>query len=901
MKASVFCRIEAIVLSVVVGRSAWLTVVGGEVTSFYLNGHEVVQTMFRSEPLRADVRSQLHAGSNLVSAMVRQGGSGPRGVCAKLVVTPETGPPIVFTTDGKWRFTREQKATDATLWARTDDKTAWVAGQHGDELWGAQRLPSLATEPPHYLRREFSLKPNVRRAVMSVTAIGWADVYLNGKRVSDDLFGSGWTDYKQRVYYRTYDVTSLLKPGDNAWGAILADGWFSGHIGWRGVRAHWGKHPRLLGQIDIEYADGSVETITTDENWRRSLGPTTVADILIGEEYDARRELGAWSAPGYDVSTWKNVAVTAEVAPVVEPHPAPPVVVFDEWQAKSITEPKPDVYVFDFGQNFAGVCRLKIRGAAGQTIQIRFAERLNDDGTIYTTNLRTARVIDRYTCKGEGEEVWQPRQTFHGFQYAEVTGLTEAPTKDLLTAVAYTSDLAQAGEFTSSDPLLNTLANNILWTQRANFIEVPTDCPQRDERLGWTGDAQFYVTSACLNTDVQSFFRKWLVDVTDAQRKDGQFPNVAPLCVADDDGGPAYADAGVICPWTIYEVYGDKTLLARQYPSMKRFIEFCRRRSRPGGLAPEKFHCYGDWLNVEDDTPRDLIYTAYFGLSTRLTAQAARELGYYSDAEEFDRLFAEIQRGFTAKYVDADGRIACDSQCAYVLALAFDLIPEKLRQLVAERLISRIEDRDYHLSTGFVGTRDLMMVLAKLDRNDVAYRILQQTSYPGWLYSVGQGATSIWEHWDGWTPDKGFEDAHMNSFAHYAFGSVYVWMVENIGGIQRGSPSYRQIVIAPQPGGSVTAARTRYDSVRGPIETDWKLTDGQMNLTVQTPANTKALVRLPTVDPGAVRVDGQPLANLGIVPRTTPGAVEFDIPSGSYTFDFPVLAGPMASDPGRPE
>jgi alpha-L-rhamnosidase len=882
-------------------KSAWLTAVGGEITSFYINGHEVIQTMHRSEPMHVDVRSQLKPGENLFSMMVRQGEDGPVGGCAKLVITPETGSPIVLTTDGRWRIASEQKATDANLGKRGNDKPIWVAGRYGGEPWGIQRAQRLATEPPHYLREDFSVNGDVKRAILSVTALGWADVYLNGQRVSDDLFGSGWTEYKKRVYYRTYDVTSLLRQGENGWGAILADGWYSGHIGWNGIRAHWGKHPRLLAQIDIEYADGSVETIATNDQWRRSLGPTTVADILMGEEYDARRQLGDWSEPGYDASVWQPVAVGAEMNPVVEPHPAPPVVVFDEWQAKSITEPKPGVYVFDFGQNFAGVCRLKIRGQAGQTIQLRFAERLNDDGTLYTTNLRTAQATDRFTCKDDKEIEWQPRQTFHGFQYAEVTGLTEPPTKDLLTAVAITADIPQVGEFSSSDPLLNQLISNILWTQRANFIEVPTDCPQRDERLGWTGDAQFYVNAACLNADVQSFFRKWLVDVTDAQREDGQFPRVAPTCVTEADGGPAYADAGVICPWTMYEVYGDKTLLERQYPSMKRFIEFCKSRSRPGGLPPKEFHCFGDWLNVEDDTPKELIYTAYFGLSAHLTAQAARELGYTSDAEEMDQLFAEIQKGFTAEFVDADGRIKCNSQCAYALALAFDLVPDKLRPLVAKRLLQRIEDRDGHLSTGFVGTRDLTTALAQVGRNDVAYRLLQKTSYPGWLFSVRQGATTIWEHWDGWTPDKGFEDAHMNSFAHYSFGSVYAWMVENIGGIQRGAPAYKQIVIAPQPGGSLTSARTRYDSIRGPIETDWNIADGRMKLSMTTPANTKTTVRLPTQDADSVRIDHQSLADLGIEPRTSPQSVEFDVPSGKYDFEFPVAFKPTSTDPIRSE
>lgn len=869
-------------------RSAWLTVVGGDITSFYLNGHEVTQTMHRFQPQMEDVRSQLKSGANRVSMMVRDGADGPRGACVKLVVTPEQGEPLVFTTNGKWRTTREQKATDADLGSNANDPEVWVAGKHGDEPWGVQRMANLATEPPHYLRHEFKLRGEVKRAVLSVATLGWADLFLNGQPITTERFGSGWTEYKKRVYYRSYDVTDHLQAGANAWGAILADGWYSGHIGWRGIRAHWGKFPRLKAQIDVEYADGSTETIATDSKWRRSLGPTTVADILMGEEYDARRDLGDWSSTGYDAKAWQPVATGAEHAPAVEPHPAPAVIVVKEWAPKSISEPKPGHYVFDFGQNFAGVCRLKVRGKAGQTIQLRFAERLNDDGTMYTTNLRTARVIDRYTCRGDGEEIWEPRLTFHGFQYVEATGLSEPPTKDLLTAVAISGDTAWAGDFDSSDEKLNQLASNIRWTQKANFIDLPTDCPQRDERLGWTGDAQIYMNAACLNADVQSFFRKWMIDVVDAQRADGQFPMVAPLCVAEDDGGPAYADAGVICPWTIYQFYGDKTHLAKQYPSMRKFIAFCRGRSLPGGIAPEKFHCFGDWLNVDAETPRDLIYTAYFGLSTQLTAQAARELGFTSDAEEYDRLFAEIQQGFTKKYFNAEGRTECDTQSSYVLALAYNLVPQELRPLVAERLIEGINKRNGKLSTGFIGTRDIMVTLASIGRNDIAYHLLQQPEYPGWMYSIGLGATSIWEHWDGWTPDKGFEDAHMNSFAHYSFGAVYGWMVENIGGIQRGAPAYGKIIIAPQPGGTLTSARTKYDSIRGPVETDWRLADGAMTLNFETPANTTTLVRLPTTEAGAVRADGQPLASLNVTPRTTDHGVEFELPSGRYNFVFPV-------------
>ncbi len=743
--------------------------------------------------------------------------------------------------------------------------------------------------PATFLRTSFKATKPVAKATLFASALGLIEPRLNGTQVSEDYFAPGWTDYTKRVYYRTYDVTKLVQPGENALGAILADGWYSGYVGYGKRRNHYGKLPRVRMQLQLDYADGSSEVVGTGPDWKAATGPVLEADFLMGETYDARKELKGWDAPGFKADAWQPVVTGSEMQPVMQAHPGEPVRVIETFKAKAITEPTPGVYIINLGQNFAGVPRLTLRGEPGQKITLRFAERLNPDGTFYTTNLRAARCVDTYICKGSGTETWTPHFTFHGFQYIEVTGLKSKPTADTVVGLALSSDTPVAGSFNCSNPMLNQLHNNIYWTQRANFIDIPTDCPQRDERLGWTGDAQVYVRTATLNTDVQAFFTKWLVDLTDAQRADGQFPCVAPLKVAGGDGGPAWADAGVICPWTIYEAYGDQRILEKNYAAMTKFISFCEQRCKPGLLAPDKFHCFGDWLSIKAETPKDLIYMAYFAYSTKLTALAAERLGKAADAAKYHDLFGRIKASFNQTYVAEDGRIKGDTQAGYVLALQFDLVDGERAQLAAKHLVADIEKRDWHLSTGFIGTKDLMLVLAKIGRNDVAYRLIYNDTFPSWGFSIKHGATSIWERWDGWTPEKGFQDPGMNSFAHYSFGAVYQWMVENIGGIHSDGPAYKHILIAPQPDGKLTSAATAYDSIRGRIATDWQQSEGKLNFKVTIPANTTATVRLPlntAWSKPVITESGQPVAAAKGVKllRTEKDLAVLEIESGSYEF-----------------
>ena len=670
--------------------------------------------------------------------------------------------------------------------------------------------------------------------------------HLNGRRVSEDFFTPGWTDYAKRADYRTYDVTKWVRPGENVLGAILADGWYAGYVGYQGARDSYGKLPRVRMQLQVDYADGTHSIIGTGPDWKASTGPVLEADFLKGETYDARRELTGWDEPGFNDQGWKPVVADSEVYPLMQAHPGPPVRVIAEFRAKTTREPAPGVYVLNLGQNFAGIARLIVSGEPGQRITLRFAERLNPDGTIYTTNLRTANATDTYICRGSGVETWEPHFTYHGFQYVEITGLKHPPSGDTVVGLALSSDTPVAGRFDCSDPMLNQLHSNIYWTQRANFIDIPTDCPQRDERLGWTGDAQIYVRTATLNCDVEPFFTKWLVDLDDdGQRADGDLPMVAPVKVAGSDGGPAWADAGVICPWTIYFAYGDRRVLERHYKAMTRFIAFCQDRSKPSLLPPDKYHCFGDWLSINADTPKDVIYTAYFAYSTRLTAKAAEALGKTADAARYNALFNQIKAAFNRAYVTDDGRVAGDTQAGYVLALAMDLLDGERAKLAGQHLVDYIAGRGWHLSTGFIGTKDLMLVLSKIGRNDVAYGLIHNDTFPSWGFSIKQGATTTWERWDGWTPEKGFQDPGMNSFAHYSFGAVYQWMVENIGGIRSDGPSYRHIIISPQLDGQLTRAETRYDSIRGRIETAWEQKGGQFSLQVTIPANATATVYLP--------------------------------------------------------
>ncbi len=845
--------------------TATMRITADDQFTLYVNGGEAAKSDGKTDawkrPALVNVKGLLKVGENIIRVRAENSGNSS-GLIAKLTLTYANGKTSELISDDFWEASGDD---------RTPAGPVKVVGSYGVQPWGKIGPKQLQLAPPRYIRHEFELNKPIKRAVAYGTALGLIELRLNGKQVSDELFTPGWTDYTKRVHVRGYDVTKMLRRGRNAIGLMLGDGWYSGYVGYGGIRNHYGTKTRAALQMEVEYRDGTKATITSGPSWRASTGPTLIADFLMGEEYDARLELPGWDEPNFKAASWKPVDVGAEMKPIIEPFPGQPVRPFDVLKGKSVRETAKNTFVVDLGQNIAGFARLTFRGKRGQKVVLRFAERLNPDGTIYTSNLRGALATDVYICKGEGLEIWQPRFTFHGFQYIEVTGLGYRPAPGDVAGIAVSSDTPNSGALTTSDPMLNRLVQNAWWTQKMNFIDVPTDCPQRDERLGWTGDAQAYIRTATYLTDVQPFFTKWLISLDDAQRADGQYPMVAPLKVAGGDGGPAWADAGVICPWTIYDVYGDKELLARHYPQMKKFVEFCIKRSTPEFLPPKEFHCFGDWLNIGSPTPNEVIYTAYFAGSARILAQAAVELGNQADTVRYTKIYNQVREAFGKTYVTDDGVVKGDSQCAYVLALVFDLLSPEMAKRASERLIADIEKRGWHLSTGFVGTRDIMHVLSKIGRNDVAFRLLHNKTFPSWGFTIANGATSIWERWDGWTPEKGFQDPGMNSFAHYAFGAVVGWMFAQPAGIQNIQAGFGTIRIAPQIDPKLTWLKSNYESVRGNIVSEWSVKGGKLTMRVVVPPNVRAEFKVP-----ASNVKGP----AGVLIKNGAGSIG----SGEYTF-----------------
>jgi alpha-L-rhamnosidase len=849
--------------------------------TLYVNGQEMAKddggTDAWRRPVSVDVAAQLHAGSNVL-AIKAFNVDGPAGVLCRVEIAGDHVSQAVFS-DTEWRV-----APDApTSWLQaTFDDAAWEKahdlGPVGVEPWGNLDAAAAGVAAP-YLRLPFTVAKPVTRARLYITALGLYEAHLNGAKVGTAVLAPDWTDYHRRVQFQTYDVTGRIKLGDNVLGAVLGDGWYCGHVG-LGGRNRYGTHPMLRSQLMLDYADGTHDLLGR-EGWKTASGPILKDDLLDGETYDARKEIPGWDQPGFDDAAWHAAAIETPAAGALEPSQGPRVEVLDELPAKELTEPKPGRYTFDLGQNMVGVARLKAKAAAGTTVTLRFAEMLNPDGTIYTTNYRGARCTDTYTFRSDGEETYQPTFTFRGFRYCEVTGLPAKPALDAVRGVVIGSAIPRSGTLQCSEPRLNQLIHNIFWGQRGNFLSVPTDCPQRDERLGWMGDAQIFCRTATFNNDVDGFFAKWLVDVDDAQAPDGAFPDVAPG-VAGGGGTAAWGDAGVVCPWTMWLAYGDRRILEDHYPAMVKWVEYCRKHST-NLLRPN--NGYGDWLAIGSNTPRDVLATAYFALSTKLTAQTAAVLGKTEEAQKLEALFGDIKGAFQKAYVSADGHVKGNSQTCYLLALRFGLLPDELRAPAADLLVKDIEKRGWRLSTGFVGVGHLLPTLTSIGRSDVAWKLLLQDSFPSWLFSVKHGATTIWERWDGWTPERGFQDAGMNSFNHYSYGSCGEWMEENIGGLAPdvADPAYHHVFVHPRPCPEVTWAKAGYLSGYGPFETAWKVDAGVFSLDLTVPGNVSATVTLPVSDASRVTESGQPITAAG----NSPDGPLYEVGSGVYHFSGP--------------
>ncbi len=821
---------------------------------------------------------------------------------------------------------------------------SWSMGLLNPDDWKADYIsyrddtavpksPSPLTLPPaHLYRKEFSNGKPIRRATIYATALGIYELHLNGKRVGDAYFTPGWTDYHQRAYYKTYDVTSLLQAGANSFYAWVADGWYSGYLGFgllTGIgtehigRYTYGKTPAVMAQLEIEFTDGSRAAIVTDKSWRVAEGPIQQADLLMGEFYDARKEDPEWEpailasengpakatfyefqnpAPGSAATRpqikGREVDLGFHRPPKLESFPGLPVRRIQEIKPIAITSPSTNAYIFNLGQNFAGVVRLKVKGPAGTMVRLRYGEMLHPDGRLMTENLRKARATDFYILRGDPNgETYTPRFTFHGFQYVELTGFPGKPDPDTITGIVIHSDTPFTSDFECSDPMVNQLFKNVVWTQRANFLDLPTDCPQRDERFGWTGDAQVYIRTATYNADVAAFYTKWIRELMESQRPSGTFPGYAPFPFQHGwDFGTAWCDAGVICPWTIWKAYGDTRILERCWEPMTKFIKWRQSESKDF-LGIVHGNDWGDWLSVNERTPLDYIDTVYFACSTKLMAEMARVLGKTDEATQYQDLFAKIKSAFNKKYVRPDATLAVDTQTAYALALYMDLLPENLRNSAAEHLAKKIRDNDTRMTTGFLGTHVLLPSLSSAAQNDLAVQLLQSHKFPSWGYEVDQGATTIWERWNSYTKEKGFggeQNASMNSFAHYSFGAVCEWMFSRLAGIDSEDAGYNHILIHPMPPSPdsnpdhppINWVRAHYDSIHGRISTSWKRNKDSFELDVSIPANTSATVYLPARDSAAITEGGNKLSDVkSIKPlRTQSGNILLSVESGTYHF-----------------
>lgn len=865
-------------------KKAVLAITGDIAFLVYINGKGTAKGGGDyKNPLIMEI-DKIKEGENVLAIEGESSEKGKAGFICALRVEMEDGDVVRVFSDGSWKASKDEEEGWQSV---NSDDSQWVQARElarfGDAPWGWLTKSGIFLLPSPYLRKGFETKKKVKKAYLYVSALGICEVHINGKRVGNDYFVPGWSDYRKRVYYRTYDVRELLQSGKNAIGLILADGWYSGYLDMKG-RGIFGSHPKLLLQLNIEYEDGSREEIVSDGSWKASYGAIREADLYMGETYDARLEVSNWAEPDFDDSSWDKVSVFNEMERIITAHPGVPVRKVMELKPISISEPKPGVYVVDIGQNMVGWVRIKAKGERGRKIVIRYAEMLQPDGMIYTENLRTARCTDTYIKKSDGEEIWEPRFTFRGFRYVEVTGYPEKLSEEDIVGVVVHSDMKITGDFHCSDERLNRLFQNIVWGQRGNYLEVPTDCPQRDERLGWTGDAQIFLRTATYNMDVAAFITKWLIDLVDSQNEEGAYAHVAPDIGLGNDS-PAWIDAGIICPYILYKVYGDKRILERNYSSMARYIDYLKKNSN-GYLRPAIG--FGDWLSINADTPKDLIATAYFAYVVSLMAEIAEVMGKEKDAQDYKQLFQNIKTAFNKAYVFDDGRIKGETQTAYLLALDFDLLPEDKIHLAIKHLVEDIKRRDYHLSTGFLGAKPLLPILTRYGYVDLAYTLLLQDTFPSWLYTVKQGATTIWERWDGWTEEKGFQDPGMNSFNHYAFGSVGEWMFAKMAGIDLEEPGYKKIKIEPHPDpkGRIKFVRAQYESISGLIKVEWSKDEEGMVLSIAIPPNTSAKISIPAEEGMEIWENGQPPEEReGIKLLGREGdRVIYEVVSGEYLF-----------------
>lgn len=733
--------------------------------------------------------------------------------------------------------------------------------------WSAKWIRPATNAPENVekvslLQRGFELEGSIEKARLYVTARGLFEVSLNDEKVGNDHFANGFTSYSNRLDSLTYDVTDQLQQGENSLDVLLAYGWYAGRFGWSGQRQNYGDYPELLLQLEVVYEDGRTERIVSDESWQSSMdGPILFSSIYDGEHVDARKQ---WD-------DWQPVIAEPELGSArIVPKPFAPVRETEFLPVKEIIEQEDGRYIFDLGQNMVGWARLNIPVVEDQTTRVRFAEMLNPDGTMHTDNYRTAKSTDFYTAAENGNVEWEPKFTFHGFRYVELSGLPEGvtPQKDWLTGVVLHSDLTKTGSFETSHAKLNHLQRNITWGQRGNFLDIPTDCPQRDERAGWTGDAQVFVPTSMFNYDSHAFWKSWLTSMRDDQMENGNIPDIIPD-ILGKGGSPGWVDAVTFIPWEIYLRTGDTEVLTENYDMMEGLLGWYRNQM-VDGLMPN-IQGYGDWLQPYSsndrfgDTPHSILGLAFYGRSSQVMADVAAVLGNDQDARKYTAEAESIAQSFADYYFDAEGRLqnVPETQTSYLLAIEFDLIPDSMKERATQNLVRLIDEADGHLRTGFLGTPYIVSVLEEMGRQDLAFSILFKESYPSWFYSINQGATTMWERWDSYSLEKGFSGAGMNSLNHYAYGAIGQWMYERIAGLapDPAHPGYKHFFVRPLFPAQLDWAQAELETAYGKAFSGWKKENGKIIMEVIVPPNTTATIEFPndrepeTVEAGSHRFE----------------------------------------------
>ncbi len=838
-----------------------------------------------------DISDELVVGNNSVEVTVTAPQAPERGpeaeaktvqaaLAALVKITTHSGAILRFPSDQHWMAASEVSSN----W-----QPARVVADLQDKRLGD---PGELPEPAAYLRRVFPVARSVRRARLYVTALGSYRVFLNGQRVGADVMTPDFTDYRKRVLYQVYDVSNLLRNGNNVVAALLGDGWYGSGLTWVGM--HFFPPPdRFLAQLEVDYSDGSHDSVLSDSSWKASPSAIRRSDLYGGEVYDARLEEPGWQESSFNDSIWKAATIADAPEIAVSSQITDPVRVVSTLRPKQITPLPNGTYVFDMGQNMVGWVTLKVKGAAGTRVRLRFAEILNPDGTIYTANLRDADATDEYILRGKGDETFAPHFTFHGFRYVEITGYPGAPSLDSIAGEVVSSVSGDpVGTLTTASDLVNRMWTIGIWGQRGNFLSIPTDCPQRDERLGWMGDAGVFWRTGTYNFDIAGFSQKFIQDIVDAQTRQGAFTNVSPNTLPSAGeategsaaweegmtGAPGWGDAGVIVPWTTWLQYGDKSVVEKNWDAMQRWMDFIQSRNpdfiRKNGVGPN----FADWLAPDENTNKDLLATAYWALIAQMMSQMAHAIGKESDAQRYTELLNNIRSAFQKSYITADGQVGTGTQTSYVVALYTKMAPEALEPLLVDRLVKDIEQRDGHLSTGFLGTPFLLFTLADHGRADVAYRLLLNETYPSWGYMLLKGATTWWERWNGDTGDPA-----MNSYNHYAFGSVVAWVYRYVAGIDTtpDGPGFKEIVIYPHLDARMPSARAEYQSVYGKISSEWSAAaNGPFTLRVTVPPNTKATVFLPLIPGRRVTESDNPVEG-----RAQGSSYVVRVGSGIYNFE----------------